>query len=559
MSGKISIALAQLNPTVGDISGNIAKLRTARARAADLGADLLVTTELYLSGYPTEDLVLKPSFQNSLQSAVERIAAETSDGGPAILIGTPWRETGRLYNAVLLLDGGKIMGKSFKYDLPNYGPFDEKRVFSAAPLPTPLLFRGIKLGVMICEDMWTPACAVHLKTRGAKILIVPNGSPFEIGRTESNKTDIRLKHATERVKETGLPLVYLNQVCGQDELVFDGSSFALDAKSDIVAAMPSWEENVTVIRLDKKKLSSDKKAVEPSPNRACNIYHALMTGLRDYVNKNNFAGVVLGLSGGVDSSLAAAIAVDALGANRVWGIMLPSPYTSEESTEDAEALAKTLGCRLDVIPITEAMKVFDSALSPVLSDKLQGVPQENIQARCRGLILMALSNATGYMVLSTGNKSEMSVGYATLYGDMCGGFAVLKDVYKTEVYNAARWRNAHKPSSALGPQGAIISERVLTKAPTAELRPNQKDQDSLPPYDVLDGILECLIEQDLGMREIVDLGFAPATVARVWTLMDKSEYKRRQGPPGVKITRRNLSRDRRYPITNKYRERTTTR
>jgi len=554
MSGKLSIALAQLNPTVGDISGNIAKLRDARARAAEEDIDLIVTSELFLCGYPTEDLVLKPSFQQSLHTAIERLAGETADGGPGILIGTAWSEKGKLYNAAVLLDHGAVIGRSFKCDLPNYGPFDEKRIFTNAALPTVLEFRGSKLGVMICEDMWTPDCAAYLKSQDVQMLIIPNGSPFEIGKTET-----RLELARDRTRETGLPLAYVNQIGGQDELVFDGASFALNAKGDTIATLPAWEEDLLILQLDKKALSSDRKAVKPHVAHASDIYHALMIGLRDYVNKSGFPGVVLGLSGGVDSALVAAIAVDALGKDRVWSIMLPSPYTSTDSTEDAQAVAKNLGCKIDAIPITDAMKTFDKTLTPLLGDKLQGVPSENIQSRCRGLILMALSNATGHMVLSTGNKSELSVGYATLYGDMCGGFAVLKDVYKTQVYNVAKWRNAHKPTSGLGPKGEVIPPRVMTKAPTAELKPNQKDQDSLPPYDVLDGILECLIEQDLGMHEIVCKKYDPSTVAHVWALLDKAEYKRRQAPPGVKITQRNLSRDRRYPIINKYRERSTAR
>lgn len=554
MSDKLIIALAQLNPTVGDISGNISKLRAARERAADMGADLLVTSELYLCGYPTEDLILKPSFQESLRTATERITSTTEDGGPAILLGVPWREGKKLYNAALLLDHGKIAGRAFKHDLPNYGPFDEKRLFSSAPFSQPISFRGTKLGVMICEDMWTSAYAAHLKKDGAKVLIVPNGSPFEIGKTET-----RRKLAEERVEETGLPLIYLNQFCGQDELVFDGASFVLDAGGKLVVALPSWEEKIELVRLDRKKIVCNAKAVEPKKDPVSDVYHALMTGLRDYVNKNGFPGVALGLSGGIDSSLAATLAADALGPDRVWGVTLPSPFTSNESLEDAKALASALGCKVDSVSITEAMNTFGASLSPLLDDKLRGVPEENIQARCRGIILMALSNATGHMVLSTGNKSEMSVGYATLYGDMCGGFSVLKDVYKTEVYNLSYWRNSHKPASGLGPEGPVIPERVLTKAPTAELRPNQKDQDSLPPYDILDGILERLVERDMGMREIVDQGYDPATVGRIWTLLDKAEYKRRQAPPGVKITRRSLSRDRRYPIINKYKERTTMR
>ncbi|MDD4616315.1 MAG: NAD+ synthase [Alphaproteobacteria bacterium] len=548
MLGKIAVALAQLNPTVGDISGNLDKLRMARSRAAGMHADLLVTSELYLCGYPTEDLILKPSFQNRLKEAAEGLARDTADGGPAILLGVPWREKGKLYNAILLLDNGKIAGKTLKHDLPNYGPFDEKRVFASAPLPKPLCFRGINLGVMICEDMWTPNAAKNLKDSCAEILIVPNGSPFEIG-----KTGTRTKLARERVNETGLSLVYLNQVGGQDELVFDGASFVLDASGNQILKMPSWEEHLVLIQIDKNGIST-KESSAASSKAPEEIYHALMTGLRDYVNKNGFPGVVLGLSGGIDSSLAAIIAADALGPERVWGVMLPSPYTSKESTEDAVALAQALGCKLSTIPITGAMNVFDQTLSPVLGDSLKGITQENIQARSRGLILMALSNATGSMVLSTGNKSELSVGYATLYGDMCGGFAVLKDVYKTEIYKVARWRNGHKPTMAMGPGGVIIPDRVFTKAPTAELRPNQKDQDSLPPYEVLDAILQRLIEKDMGIREIANEGYDVATVERVWAMLDRAEYKRRQAPPGVKITSRILGRDRRYPITNKYRE-----
>jgi len=550
MSAKLLFALAQLNPTVGDISGNFAALRATRAEAMKHGADLLVTSELYASAYPPEDLVLKPSFQDSLRNAIEQLAQETSDGGTAILLGTPWREGDKLYNATLLLDGGRIAAKIFKHDLPNYGPFDEKRVFASAPLPEPILFRGVTLGILICEDMWTPCAAQHLAKRGAEILVVPNGSPFELG-----KTDQRYHLATSRVRETGLPLLYLNQFGGQDELVFDGGSFALDAGANLVTAFPSWKYEIQYIQCDESILSCTNKTIHRVRDAESDIYHALMIGLRDYVAKNGFPGVVLGLSGGIDSALAVTIAVDALGADKVWGVMLPSPYTSQESLDDAQASARALGCKFDTISIAEAMKIFESSLNPTLGTSYQDTVPENVQARCRGLILMALSNAAGHMVLSTGNKSEMSVGYATLYGDMCGGFAVLKDVYKTEIYKIAHWRNAHKPDTGLGAGGIVIPERVLTKAPTAELRPNQKDQDSLPPYDVLDGILECLIERDMGMHDIVAQGYEPMIVARVWALLDKSEYKRRQSPPGVKITRRNLSRDRRYPITNKYKER----
>jgi NAD+ synthase len=549
MSDRLIFGLAQLNPVVGDLAGNIAELREARRHAAGYGCDLLITSELYLCGYPPEDLVLKTSFQDAVRQAVELLAQETGDNGPAILLGAPWLENGYLYNAALLLEDGHISAKIFKNDLPNYGPFDEKRVFTSGSLPQPVDFRGKKLGIMVCEDMWTVTTAAHLKRQGAEILIVPNGSPYEV-----DKTAQRRKLASARVAETGLPLIYVNQFGGQDELVFDGASFALDATGSVVQSLPVWSASVSLLTLENGVFSGEPPQDTSPLTPAADIYHALMIGLRDYVNKNGFPGVVLGLSGGVDSALAAALAVDALGPNKVWGVMLPSPYTSQDSTEDAEASARMLGCRLDAIPINDAMKMFDGALRPVLGARMQGITEENIQSRCRGLILMALSNAAGKMVLSTGNKSEMSVGYATLYGDMCGGFAVLKDVYKTEIYKIARWRNLSKPASCLGPSGVVIPDRALTKAPTAELRPNQKDQDSLPPYDVLDGILECLIEQDLGLREIVAKGFDANNVQKVWELLDRSEYKRRQAPPGVKITRRNLSRDRRYPITNKYRE-----
>jgi len=551
MPEKLSLALAQLNPAVGDIASNIAKLREARQQAAKQGAHLLITSELYVSGYPPEDLVLKPSFLEAVRAAVEKLAKDTADGGPALLLGTPWREKGKPVNAALFLSDGKIAAIIPKCDLPNYGPFDEKRVFAPGPLPSPVAFKGLKLGIMVCEDMWTKDAAAQLKQQGAQIFLVPNGSPYE-----SDKLDERQTFARARVKETGLPLVYVNQVGGQDELVFDGASFVLDAHGTTVVQLPAWSEDIQLTHwnLTPKGLQPETATLAKTPQGEAAIYHALMLGLRDYVKKNGFPGVVLGLSGGIDSALAAVLAADALGASKVRAVMMPSPYTSQESLDDAAALAKALGCRLDTIPIATAMETFSTTLANAFANQAPDITEENIQSRCRGLILMALSNKFGPLVLSTGNKSEMSVGYATLYGDMCGGFAVLKDLYKTQLYKVARWRNVHKPASALGPEGAVIPENVFTRPPTAELKPNQKDQDSLPPYETLDAILEALIEKDMGVQEIIKQGHDAATVKRVWAMLDRAEYKRRQAPPGVKITRRSLGLDRRYPITNKYRE-----
>jgi NAD+ synthase len=548
MADTLNLALAQIDTTVGDIAGNLDRIRAARAEAGGQGADLVVFPELTVSGYPPEDLVLKPLFQDRAAAAIETLAAETKDGGPALIVGAPWRENGKLYNAAFLLDAGIVAAKRYKHDLPNYGVFDEKRVFAAAPPPGPVNFRGVRLGLMICEDMWTPDATETLQESGAEILIVPNGSPYE-----SDKLDERINLAVQRVVESDLPLVYVNQVCGQDELVFDGASFVLNADRRLAAQAPSWREHVTTTRWTRGSNGAWSCApgeIHAQPPRLEAIYNAMMLGLRDYVRKNRFPGVALGLSGGIDSAISAAVAVDALGADRVWCVMMPSPYTSRESLEDAAAVAKALGCRLDTVPIVPAMEAFGAMTAPLFAGRAPDTTEENIQARARGITLMALSNKFGHMVLSTGNKSEMSVGYATLYGDMCGGYSVLKDVYKTDVFALSRWRNAHRPDGALGPPGGVMPERVITKPPTAELKPNQKDEDSLPPYATLDGILECLIEREMRLDDIVAKGFDRATVLRVWQMLDRAEYKRRQAPPGVKITRRSFGRDRRYPITN---------
>ncbi len=549
MTGSFRIALAQLNPVMGDIAGNLQRARDARARAG--AADVILFSELFITGYPPEDLVLKGALQADVREAVEALAADTVSG-PAILIGAPWVEEGKLYNAMLLLDEGRIAGRSFKHELPNYGVFDEKRVFASGPLPGPLNVRGVRLGVPICEDIWIPDACECLSETGAEILAVPNGSPFEAG-----KEDMRLQLAAARVGESGLPLIYLNQVGGQDELVFDGASFVINADRALALAMPPWREEVVVS--DWTKGADGKWLCAPGPRvgeegRESAVYHAMMLGLRDYVNKNRFPGVVLGLSGGIDSALSAAVAVDALGRERVRCVMLPSRYTSEESFRDADECARRLGVQYETIEIEGAVKAFGATLAPVFAGKSPDTTEENIQSRIRGVILMAISNKFGPMVLTTGNKSEMSVGYATLYGDMCGGFNVLKDVYKTEVFRVARWRNRHSPEDALGPDGELIPEAVIEKPPTAELKPNQTDQDTLPPYEILDGILKCLVEQEMSFDETVAKGFDPATVKRVEQLLYVSEYKRRQAPPGVKISSRNFGRDRRYPITNAFRD-----
>ncbi|BBK41287.1 NAD+ synthase [Allostella vacuolata] len=550
MSDRLSIALAQINPTVGDVDGNLRRIRDARATAAAGGADLVVCPELALAGYPPEDLVLKPMFQDRIRAAAEALAAETADGGPALLVGAPWLVDGRLYNAALLLDGGRIAGVRLKYDLPNYGVFDEKRVFSAGALPGPVMFRGVRLGVMICEDMWTPDVAETLQESGAEILVVPNGSPYE-----SDKVDERIRLAVERVTETGLPLLYVNQVGGQDELVFDGASFVLDADRALKAQLPAFSEQVaiTIWQRGPDGWSCTEGPMTPPAEGTAAIYGALVLGLRDYVNKNRFPGVVLGLSGGIDSALAAALAVDALGPDRVWAVMMPSPYTSQDSLDDAAECAGLLGIRLSTVSIEPAMEAFAAMLAGEFAGRGADTTEENIQSRARGVALMALSNKLGHMVLSTGNKSEMSVGYATLYGDMCGGYAILKDVYKMTVYALSEWRNQAVPAGGLGPAGRVIPQRIITKAPTAELKPGQTDQDSLPPYADLDAILQGLVEEERRLDDIVAQGYDPAVVRRVWQMLDRAEYKRRQAAPGVKITRRAFGRDRRYPITNGFR------
>ncbi|MBL6927825.1 MAG: NAD+ synthase [Rhodospirillales bacterium] len=549
MNESFGIALAQLNPTVGDIDGNIGAIRDARARAAGLGAELMVTGELAVAGYPLEDLVLKRSFQKGIEAAVKAFTAETADGGPAVLLGTPWRVEGKLYNAALLLDDGKICAVTLKHELPNYGVFDEKRVFAAGELPKPVEFRGVRLGVMICEDMWVPRVAGKLAADGTDILVVLNGSPFEF-----DKPGVRAGLARDRVGETGLPVIYVNLVGGQDELVFDGNSFVLDANGDFAHQMKPWDEDLqlTEWRVRDASWGCATSVLLPGISELEAIYRALVTGLRDYVEKNGFPGVVLGLSGGIDSALSAAIAVDALGPERVKMIAMPSPYTSRESIEDAEQISDLLGASLESISIEPAMQAFQSMLGGMFAGRDADATEENIQARARAVTLMAVSNKFGDMLLTTGNKSEMSVGYATIYGDMCGGYSVLKDVYKMTVFALSRWRNGGCPEGGLGPGGPVMPERVITKPPSAELKPDQTDQDTLPPYEDLDAILGALVEGERSVAEVVKAGYDEATVRRIWRMLDMAEYKRRQAPPGVKISHRAFGRDRRYPITNRF-------
>jgi NAD+ synthase len=549
MTDRFRIALAQLNPVMGDIAGNLARARSARSRVA--GADVILFSELFIVGYPPEDLVLKPALQADARDAIERLARDTADGGPAILIGAPWVEGGRLYNACLLLDEGRIIAQTFKHDLPNYGVFDEKRVFMPGPMPGPFVVRGVRIGIPICEDIWTPDVVECLAETGGEILLVPNGSPFEAG-----KEDVRLNLVAARVGEAGLPLIYLNQVGGQDELVFDGASLVANADRSLAWALPAWEERVVVTDWQREGGGWVCAPGEcwRGEDRSSSVYRAMILGLRDYVNKNRFPGVVLGLSGGIDSALSAAVAVDALGPARVRCVMMPSRFTSQESLDDAASCAHMLGLTYETIGIEGAVAAFGEALAPAFAGKHPDTTEENIQSRIRGLILMAISNKFGPMVLTTGNKSEMSVGYATLYGDMCGGYNVLKDVYKMEVFRLARWRNQNLPAGALGPEGRVMPENIITRPPSAELRENQKDEDALPPYEILDGILECLVEREMAFEEVCALGFHPATVKRIEHLLYLAEYKRRQAPPGVKISRRNFGRDRRYPITNAFRD-----
>lgn len=540
MSQSLKLNVAQINPTVGDLDGNIELVKKFWDKVDD-DIDMVIFPEMITCAYPPEDLVLKPFFLEQIEKRVDKLVEYSASKKTAILLPTPWQENGNTYNAALLIYNGKIQSRTLKHNLPNYGVFDELRIFEAGLLPAPLEFKGSKIGVMICEDMWYPEVSKSLADNGADFLVSVNSSPYE-----GTKYITRLDVARARVSETGLPLLYVNQIGGQDELVFDGASFAIDRNGKTVFSLKEFSvetSNLQVKSDSNGKWSFIPGEIIPNMDNTAAIYAALVLGLKDYVTKNGFPGVIIGLSGGIDSALCATIAVDALGADKVSCVMMPSPYTSDISLIDASELASNLGIRLDNISIENVVRQFGADLKPLLSKNAPDVTFENIQSRCRGLYLMALSNCTGNMVVSTGNKSEMAVGYATLYGDMCGGFNPLKDTYKTQVYNLARWRNEQKSD---------IPVRIITRPPSAELKPDQEDQDSLPPYDVLDDILSCLIEKDMDIHSISERGHDYELVRKVWRMLDIAEYKRRQAPPGIKITSRAFGRDRRYPITNHF-------
>lgn len=551
MSDVLKILAAQLNPVVGDIDGNAALARDTLKTGAGEGADLVVFAEMFVLGYPPEDLVLKPSAVELCMKAVETLARDAADG-PSFVIGAPWREEGKLFNSILFCRNGAIETRYDKQELPNYGVFDEQRLFDRGESPACIIeVKGAKLALAICEDVWFDRVPNAAKAAGAELLVIPNGSPWR------RSIHAERAGAFDRWSRLGLPYIFINQVGGQDELVFDGGSYATNSThAERCGIVGQFETGTAVVEFDleSRKLRLPDAGCELDPDGWHMEYRAATLALGDYVNKNRFPGVVLGMSGGIDSALTAAIAVDALGPDRVWCVMMPSRYTSSESLEDAKKCAEALGVRYDIINIAPGVGAMDEMLADLFAGRESDTTEENIQSRLRGLTLMALSNKFGHMVVTTGNKSEMAVGYATLYGDMCGGYNALKDFYKTEVFELSRWRNANLPKGALGPSGEVIPERIITKPPSAELREDQKDEDSLPSYDDLDDILRGLVDAEEDIDDIVARGHDEATVRRIEHLLYITEYKRRQAPPGVKVGGKNFGRDRRYPITNRFRD-----
>ncbi|MBX6420729.1 MAG: NAD+ synthase [Nevskia sp.] len=534
MPGTLRLAAAQLDLWVGDIEGNVAKIVAAAHHARDaLGADLLVAPELALIGYPPDDLLLRSALPQALERGLHTLRREVR--GIALVVGFPERAAEGLYNAAWVIRDGEVLARYRKQLLPNYGVFDEKRHFLPGQGSAVFELGGVRLGLCICEDIWGPGPAAAAKAAGAELLVAINASPYDLAKARERLAVLRARSA-----ETALPIVYVNLVGGQDDLVFDGASLAVNADGAVGFQAPAFAEGVFAVRYENGRLAGE---VAPPLAEEATVYRALVCATRDYVERNGFPGALVGLSGGIDSALVATIAADALGPERVWTVALPSRYTADMSNEDARRQAQALGVRHSVLSIEHAFRAFGDTLAETFAGRAPDLTEENLQSRCRGVLLMALSNKFGHVVLTTGNKSEMATGYATLYGDMCGGFAPIKDVYKTLVYRLARYRNSVAP---------VIPERVLTREPSAELRPGQKDSDSLPPYEVLDPILEAYVEDSRSIAEIVAMGYEESVVQRVAALVRRSEYKRRQAPPGPKITRRAFGRERRYPITAVY-------
>lgn len=550
MADRFRVTLAQLNPTVGDLAGNAARAREAWQAGREAGADLVALPEMFITGYQTQDLVRKPIFHQAAIAAVEQLARESAEG-PALAIGGPAVEGAGLYNACYILAGGRIRARVFKHHLPNDNVFDEKRLYASGRVAGPYAVNGVRIGSPICEDAWYEDVAETLAETGAEFLLVPNGSPYD-----RDKFDLRLNHMVSRVIETGLPLIYLNMVGGQDDQVFDGGSFVLNPGGALAVQLPVFEEAIAHVDLERgpEGWHAQEGVRAHRPDEWEQDYHAMVVGLGDYLRKSGFSKVLLGLSGGIDSALVATIATDALGAENVRCVMLPSEYTSRESLEDARAVAQALGCHYDHVPISGPRAAVTETLAPLFAGRAPDVTEENIQSRLRGLLLMAMSNKFGEMLLTTGNKSEIAVGYATIYGDMAGGYNPIKDLYKTRVFETCRWRNAHHRPWMKGPAGEVIPPRVIDKPPSAELRPDQKDEDSLPPYEVLDGILDILVDRDGSVADCVAAGYDRETAQRVERLIHLSEYKRFQSAPGTRLTGRAFWLDRRYPIVNRWRD-----
>ncbi len=549
MKHNLKIALAQLNPLVGDVIRNVDKLIKIRSELDD-EVDIIVAPELYISGYPIDDLVLRDDFLILVEKQIEKLAKVTKDNKSAIIIGAPRKDNKFIKNSVFVLEDGKILTLRDKYELPNTGVFDEQRIFEPGSLSGPANIKGVKIGLPICEDIWEENVLECLAESGAEIILAINASPYTM-----TKKDERFTVSVARVHETKLPLIYLNRIGGQDELIFDGSSFGLNANGNLFFSLLDFQEQVSIIDFFYKNNKwIGKGHIQKTSSKIEGLYKALVLGLRDYVKNNEFPGVLLGMSGGIDSALVAAIATDALGPKLVQAVMLPSPFTSNTSLNDAKTTVDLLGIKYSILKINDGMKIIETILNGFDGPKfLPGITEENIQSRLRGLMLMALSNRFGQMVLATGNKSEYAVGYATLYGDMCGGYAPIKDVWKTDVFELCKWRNNNFCNGFLGPNRKVMSDNIIIKAPSAELKDNQKDTDSLPDYKILDEILKSLIEKELSVEKITSFGFERKTVEKITKLLAKSEYKRFQAAPGPKVTSKAFGRDRRFPLTSGFR------